>query len=722
MNPDTTTFDLGQTRLKLIDGLSFSVQQGQRQTWYLIEVEARGQYFKIGAAEYTFLSMLDGQTTLSSALASTCTLMGFDAFTENDAIQFCKWLIDVDLATTDSTMERVEAKDRPESLVRYLSKLNPISIRFPLIELDGLTSSLARYLTWLLSWPITVLWVATCTVATMCMLLSWDKIQQIDLVSRDAWFWFVATWLVLKGVHELAHVVVCKLLGGKIGKGGILFLLFIPMPYVDVTSSWRLCSKADRILVSAAGMLVEVFLAAIAAIVWCATDPGVVNFHAANIMVAASLHTLIFNANPLMRFDGYHMLADWLEIPNLGNHGNQFVMSVCRRWFFGLSSAAVQHSGFQGQIIKAYGVAALLWKVLVCIGLCIGAINLFHGIGLVIAAFGIVLWLGFPIGQLVVFVLKKHELEAPDMKRFALVVSGVCVLFFAAGNLIPAPSVFCAPVVVDFAEKTIVHTEASGFIKKIYVQDQQVVQPGDLLFELENCELDTNWQQVKLKLGKSELRALDLQNRGEIGAWQAQQALTEALKNQLVELGQLKEKLLVRAKVGGLVVARMVNDLQGQFVDAGTELVTIGSLNEKEAVALVLQQDARHLVNLSSEDTALRIWGVDGSITAKIREIEPKAIDDLPHFAFAGTCGGPIDVVERSTLEDRRETLSRGDYMMLRPRVPVRFSIASADSLKLYSGQTGIVNIRGRNESLGQYLVHSAQRWLKDKIAIGHGL
>ena len=724
MNLDTTTFDLGQTRLQLIEGLTFSIQQGKRQTWYLIEVESRNQFFKIGEAEYTFLSMLDGQTTLSTALATTCTLIGFDTFTENDAIQFCKWLIDVNLAKTDSTisMDRIIESNQPADLVQRLQKLNPISIRLPLFELDGITTAFARYAGWVLSWPIAVLWIVLCAAATMFMFLSWDKLQWIDLASRDAWIWFAGTWLALKGIHELAHVVVCKLLGGKIGKGGILFLLLIPMPYVDVTSSWRFCSKSHRILVSSAGMLVEVFIAAIAAIVWCHTDPGVVNFHAANIMIAASLHTLLFNANPLMRFDGYHMLADWLEIPNLGNHGNHFVLGACRKLFFGLPSASAQHSGLQGQIIKVYGVAALLWKVLICIGLCIAAVNLFHGLGLVVAAFGVLLWLGVPVCQLIVFVFRKHAHETPDRLRFAVVTFSICAAVFLGGKLIPAPSIFSAPVVVDFAEKTVVHAEAPGFVQKIYVSDQQLVRKGDLLFELENHELVAKLQKTRLQLGKSELKARYLQNRGKIGEWQAQKSRTTALEKQLVELEHLKEKLCVRAKVDGLVVARVVGDLQGQFVDAGTEMLTIGSSHEKEAIALVSQKDAQHLSRLLGEESELRVWGIDGQIQASIREIEPKAIDDLPHFAFAGTCGGPIDVVERGTLDDRQDSLSNGDLVMLRPRVPVYFKIATIDSSRLYSGQTGVVNIRGRYESLGQFMFSSTQRWLKDNINIGHGL
>ena len=125
------------------------------------------------------------------------------------------------------------------------------------------------------------------------------------------------TWVVLKLIHELAHSLVCKKYGGRVASCGILVLLMIPMPYVDVTSSWRFENKWKRILTSAAGMLSEVFVAAIACYVWANSQPGPIQYHAGNVIITASLHTLLFNINPLMRFDGYYMLADWLEIPNL---------------------------------------------------------------------------------------------------------------------------------------------------------------------------------------------------------------------------------------------------------------------------------------------------------------------------------------------------------------------------------------------------------------------
>ena len=393
---DFTTFDLGQACLRLKDGLRFSIQQGKHGCWYLVEDDARGKFFRIGATEFTFLSLLDGQTPLSSVMATTCSLLGAKALGEQEAVLLCKWLVDSGLANTRSSTASVALREKQETRDEQMKiqKLNPVSIRIPLVDLDRFAETACRYLHWLVSWPIAAIWLATCVYGLLSLTISWDRIGNVDVFSRNNFIWMIATWLILKLIHEFAHVLVCKKFGGKVCKGGILLLLLIPMPFVDVTSAWRFPNKYQRILTSAAGMLAEIFVAAIAAMVWANTTPGTVNFHAANIMVAASLHTLLFNANPLMRFDGYHILADWLELPNLGNHGHRYVSGVFNQWFFGKERKPLQYAGVHEQIIKLYGFAALIWKILLCIVLSFAAANLFNGIGLLVALLAGTLWLG----------------------------------------------------------------------------------------------------------------------------------------------------------------------------------------------------------------------------------------------------------------------------------------------------------------------------------------
>ncbi len=243
----------------------------------------------------------------------------------------------------------------------------------------------------------------------------------------------------LRVVHEAAHALTCKRFGGRVRQWGILFLMFIPMPFVDVTTAWRFPRRRARILTSAAGMMAELFLAAIAAFVWYHSDPGLLRQNAVNVMLAASVTTLLFNANPLMRFDGYHILADVLDAPNLYTHGRQYIRSIGRRVFFGLRSGHPPWRPSQAMLVRSYAIAATVWKALIFVSLTLAALSLFDGIGLILAVTAGILWIGVPIFRIIRFLISGTETEQPSRRQFALACGGFATVIISVGLIVPAP-------------------------------------------------------------------------------------------------------------------------------------------------------------------------------------------------------------------------------------------------------------------------------------------
>jgi putative peptide zinc metalloprotease protein len=144
-------------------------------------------------------------------------------------------------------------------------------------------------------------------------------------------------FVFVKLIHELGHAFACRRFGGECHELGIMFLVFIPTPYVDASSAWSFNNKWQRIFVGAAGMIVELFFAALCAFVWVNVgDPqhNVVGQLAFNAMLVASVTTIIFNANPLLRYDGYYILSDWLEIPNLRQKSQEYSLGLIKRHVF----------------------------------------------------------------------------------------------------------------------------------------------------------------------------------------------------------------------------------------------------------------------------------------------------------------------------------------------------------------------------------------------------
>ena len=386
------TFEFGQARLRLKDALHFSMRQTGGGIEYMVEDEVTGRFFRIGMAQYTFLTMLDGRRTVSTALMKSATLLREHAIDESEAAGLCKWAIEsglVESETGNSAARRAEQQDmqRKRQLVSYL---NPMMIRIPLFNPDPLVTTLSRYFNALISPVGLLIWLAVVIYGFLQLARNSSDfiLNRVNSFSAMDVVWIAVTWLILKLVHELAHSLVCKRYGGRVNACGLMLLLLIPLPFVDVTSAWRFGNKWKRILTSAAGMMSEIFIAAIACCVWVASEPGPLQYHAGTVIITATLHTLLFNINPLMRFDGYYMLADFLEIPNLAGNGRQWLKGFFKWVYFAKKPTPIKDVGFRGVAVRAYGVLAMMWFFLIAVGLSLAASSLIEGFGLVVAAIG----------------------------------------------------------------------------------------------------------------------------------------------------------------------------------------------------------------------------------------------------------------------------------------------------------------------------------------------
>ncbi len=586
-SPHHTTVELANCKLSLRDDLVFHLQEYGGAQCYLIEDELNSRFYRVGLAEYHLISLLDGRTTLAKAVAMSSAEKGKHAVGELEAVTICKWLIDSGLATTDASrrserlMETYEEKSRKKNL----AKLNPVTPKFQLFNPDSLLSKANEVLGWLFSGPFIVVWFCVVLVGAYHLWMNWDSVGGAqDLVfAPENWLWLAITWIVLKLVHETAHGLVCKRFDGEVRHSGIVMIVMIPLPYVDVSSSWRFRSKWQRICVAGAGMYAEIFLAAMAAIVWCHVDVGVVKQQAFNIMLAGSLTTLLFNANPLMRFDGYYMLTDWLEAPNLGTHGQQFLKWAGKRFYLGLDSKKPKWPEGRGGLIAGYALAALIWKVLICVGLVIAAESLFFGAGLVLAIVAIGMWVVWPLFKLFKFVfIGEQTQQRPSRIRFCMTSCILVLSLLAAYQFVPWNARIKAPAIVDFATNTEIRMPVGGFLRELCVANDQSVVTGQLLARLENRDLLADVGKMKIEIQESQLRIRQLRQNEEMAAYEAELKNLEALQNRLNERTEQLNGLEVRATADGIIVADDLDSLRGTYLSAGQKLCCIGSGSRKE--------------------------------------------------------------------------------------------------------------------------------------------
>ncbi len=734
---DDSTFEIGNTRLRLKDGLSFSLNHSGDTPWYLIEDETAGKFFRVGLAEYTLLSLLDGKRTLSDALAIAVSVLGDTTLDDTQGARICNWMIDSGLAhtTASETSERILLKQEKGRFSKNIQRINPISIQVPLFNPDSLMTNANRAFGWMISWFGFAVWLLVCTFGLVQLAIHWHEFskERFQSFSQNDFFWIMGSWLIIKSFHEFSHALMCKRFGGRVGVFGLMFLLFIPLPFVDVTSSWKFESKYQKILTSAAGMMCELFIASIAVFIWASSEPGPVRFHMGNLIIVASAHTLLFNANPLMRFDGYYILSDWMDLPNLYTHGRQFVVAISKRFFLG-TKTKLPEIAHRPMFVRAYGIGSMVWTILLSCSLLLAAFSLFEGIGLIVAAIGAGFWVLWPAYKLIKFLSVGSLTERPNRKHFVRVVCTIVAAACVFGYGLPAPSVVQAPFVIDYDNLQIIRAEAPGFVRQILVKENQAVQADEILVLLENPDLQAELKQVQLQIEESELRGRGYKGSENIAGWMMEQQNYNALKERESELQALLQNLTIRAAVNGHVVTRDLSSMIGSYIEKGSEIISVADDRAKKAIALVDQKDALFLQDIQAKQARLDVFGTFWSrYRGQVRECEPRARDEVPHDAFSASNGGPLAVLPRSQVESMSDQNARSDknsiisgersqWKLAEPRVQVTIDFEAKASEHLKSGQTGLAYLSVRNQSMGEYLSGNLSRWVSNRVKRTHGL
>jgi len=720
------TFEFGQARLKLKESLRFTLRSIGDSTSYLLEDEATGRFFRLGLPQYTFLTMLDGRRTVSTAMMMCATLLREEAIGESETASLCKWAIESGLVESESgnSAKRREEQQLAEQKQKLLSWANPLMLRFSLFNPDRLVNALSRYTGFLISPIGGLIWLCVVLHGFSQLAIHWTAFytNRVQAFGIDDLLWIAVSWVALKIAHELAHALVCARFGGRTHSCGILLLLLIPMPFVDLTSSWRFDNKWHRILTSAAGMLMEVFIAAIACVIWTQSPPGPLQYHAGNLIISATLYTLLFNVNPLMRFDGYYMLADLLEIPNMAIHGRQWIKGVFAFLYFGAKRPALMETGYRALAVRMYGVLAMLWSITVMVGLTLAANSLIEGFGFLVAVSGLVMWVGIPLIRLIRYLVMGAEFSQPNRLWFATATTFTVLAIGSFLHFCPAPSVMSAPVVIDYEPLSIVRSRTFGFAERLHVRDGDSVQRGDLLVSLSNPEMRHELASLQTDIEITQLKISTLQTKDEISRMQLEQQSLGALLKRRQELETHIANLEVRAPQSGTILAREFATVEGKYFSPGDEFLSIGTPGMLHAIALARQTDIGWIDQEQPLSVEIFLWGRDHnqSIPGRVKHIDPRARDKVVHEAFAATAGGPLDVVSRQQTEGND---SAADALKLtQPRVAIKVELSDASENRLRAGQTGELVARSRNTSMGDFLQAKATRFISENTRRTHGL
>lgn len=704
---DSSTRELFQLRLKLADHLAFSPRRYAKRVYYHLEDSSRSRFFRLGYPEYVFVSLLDGSGTVAEAIALTAQSLGREALSEPRAIEICHWLVSEDLVTksTDSLLLRQEGSNpSPGSSVQ----VSPFFTRIPLCSPDAFLKRLVPSLGWLYHPAALVAWMFLLLYAAMSVFSNWSRVVSSapNVFNATSWLWLIVSWIILKLLHELSHGLACRRFGGRVGSMGLVLILLMPLPYIDVTSSWKFRSKWKRMIVASAGMVIEGWVAGIAAIWWVHTRSEVLSALLYNSIVVSGIATLAFNGNPFVRSDGYYLLTDLWEIPNLASRGSANLQRLSLSWIFGISTAPPNDLSWRNRVATGYAILSLLWGLSISAGLIFAASIMWHGAGIVFALVGLFIWGLRPLQQLMFFLLSPAVCRPIPLLRAAMISGCVSLAIWGIFARVPWPASYQSPGIVEFTEFARVRAGASGFVRQIHVTDGQHVEVDELLVELQNDDLEVECRDLKLAVEHADARCRVARYNGQIGLVQIEEASRRGFQQQLAERLAQSNHLMVRAPKRGRIIARELATIRDTFVEEGTEILSIGDESHKEMQFSISQED----VSAFEQQQLVSVRLTDGSrLTAQLQSISPRGSFKPHHLALCASTDGPLPVVQRITPSNSDEQSS--ELQFPDPRFLGICTLPTSSSVKLAAGSRGVVypfsGYRTIGEGLWNHLVRT---------------
>lgn len=617
------------------------------QLWYLLQDPFSSRVHRFSPAARLFIAAMDGRRTVQALWEITNKHLGEQAPTQDEVISLLGQLHAADLLQSDVTPDAAEAFDRGERQERAMRRrtyMNPMAVRIPLWDPDAFLNRISPLIRVLWSRWGGLLWLATVVPALLLVSphlpeLTNNFADRVLGVDNLLLLWIV--FPLIKFLHEMGHAAATKRGGGEVHDMGIILLVLIPVPYVEASAAIVFKSKYERAMVGAAGMAVELFIAAIAFYLWLLAEPGLVRAVLFNVMLVAGVSTLIFNGNPLLRYDAYYMLADLLEMPNLANRSLRYWGYLVERYAFGVkASEAPDASNGEKAWLLFYGCASSIYRVLVTVAIALFIAGQFFFIGVVLAIWAVVAMAVVPVVKTLQHVGGSPRLR--QHRRRAVAVTGGTVLVLAWLVIaVPAPNRTSAEGVIWLPEQAMVRMGREGFVDTLLVQPGAVVAKGDLLVKSHDVRLEAQIRQSEAKVAelKATYGAQFVADKARAGI------VREQLDSELATLALLRnhaEGLLARADSSGTFMSPKAVDMPGRFYKKG-ELLGYVAANAPPLVRAVVPQEAVDLVRLATERVSVRFAHrpervVGGRV---VREV-PAGEAYLPSRALSTEGGGQL--------------------------------------------------------------------------------
>jgi len=710
-------YQVAHARVALLPTVQAQPQRYRGRPWVLLEDGYSHRFFRVTPQAYEFLRSLTAERTVGEIWQELAQRHPEGTPGQDEVVRLLSQLHLSSLLYfreqphADAIFERMQKQRQREFAAKLLAFLY---WRIPLFSLDGWLDRIQPFIRAMTGKAAGAVWLLMLLIGGATAIEHREAIGLAGegLLSLSNLPWLYLGLTVVKVCHELAHAFVCKRYGGHVPTFGLMVLVLAPLPYVDASASWGLRNKWQRAYVGAAGMLAELFLAAVATLIWAATNEGVVHSLAFNVMVVGSVSSLLFNGNPLLRYDAYYILSDLAELPNLYQKAQQQWLHYGARWVLGRhDSVEAATDASERAWYTVYGALAFAYRWIVTIGVLLYVTDQWFAIGVVLLATTVFAMLMMPLGKLWTYL--RNPAMSASRSRALGVVAGGALLLYGLLFLLPLPHAVRLAGVLEARNTSQIYLQTPGRLAELAVRHGQQLKQGQLIARFENPDLDYQIEVASRQIAETRAQVGQalLQTPSEVAPLQSRLA---ALQSRLDELQNLARQLIVRAPQAGEWVAPTLHERQGAWVDRGLSVGEVVDRSHFRFSAVLPQSQAAELFGERAphaDSGELRLAGLRGdAIGVGALQVVPYQRQRLMSAALGFGGGGEVAVRP----DDAAGTATTEPFFEIHAEI----ADAALPAEVAYHGMSGVLRVPVEARPLAQRLRAALQQLLQRRYGL----
>ena len=696
MNAPGLADRLADVQVRVRADLKYTRQVNRDGVSYIVHHPVTFQNHRLSTEDYLILSQLRESRTLSQSFQQ---LVVRGLLAEKQREDFYRFVVHLN----QLHLLRLPMSDAKQLHDRFVEKTKKqrtqtaksfLFFRIPLFQPMAFLDRTLVFVRPMFSRPAAVVWLAAMLFCASLIVRRWSEFSD-PLGTMLATNNFVVLWILLLGlkvIHEFGHAYACRTFGAKVPEMGAFFLMGSPCAYVDASDSWNLSARRHRLIVAMGGMYFESWFAMAAVVVWSMTEPSLLNSIAQYVVVLSTVVTIGFNANPLMRYDGYYALTDILGRPLLREDAAFEFTRIVKRVLFGLQIETRTESRTERLWLIAFGIACSVYRLLI-------AISIATVLGMFVPMLGslvLVAYIGSTVVKLVkngVEYLRTSE-EISDRRPRAYAASMAVLIGTLVGALmIPVPGGMRLQGVVTPQHEFIAYATAPGFLSETNVTNGSRVTDGAILCRLENADIDKQVESARAQVRDLELKLTTDLAMNDRASVLTRQQLTQA-RELLANATEMQQRLTILSPAQGTVSQSDPLEQTGRYIKPGEPLARVASGDW--CVTTVLDEETFSDARPDAGSTVqLRIKGTNSILTGRVVRIRTLASDEIsvPQLTHLG--GGDIPVSD----EQRAQ----------RPYVEVQVLITGKDK-KLRHGQRALVRLGSSGSTIATVCLRNIRR------------